>query len=532
MKRPPWFRWLRPTSSPSAGRTVAANATIVALAYGLSRVLGMVREIVIAARFGTGDTYDAYVAAFRIPDLLFVLIMSGAFGSAFIPVFGGFLARGERERAWRLANTLLTYTVLVLLVVGQFVLIFAEPLIGSVVAPDLPPESQDLAVDLTRLLLLSPLLLGLGAAGRGMLEAYDDFTLPAIAPILYNLGIISGALALAPFFGIYGLVVGVIAGAAGHVLIQFVALLRRGLRLRPSLSRQTEGLGEVARLMTPRVIGQVAGHANLIVMVNFASGLGEGRISALNYGRILVMLPHGILALSLATVIFPRMARQFELERIGELRQTLLRALGPVLFLSIPATILLIAFRVSLVQLVFQYGSFDAESTALVAEAVGYFAIGLVARALIEPLTRAYYAMHDTLTPLIISLLMVAANIALSWWLVPRLGHGGLALSLSITYTARMTILTAILSPRVGGLAKQLASSVPRMIAAMAPATLLAIWIAGPLEQVVESGLSLQSYASVAGACVTVGALYLAASRILRVRELEQLVNAVISRWR
>ncbi|MDQ3541648.1 MAG: murein biosynthesis integral membrane protein MurJ, partial [Chloroflexota bacterium] len=217
MKRLPWRPWRRSSSTGARGRTVAANAAIVALAFAVSRVLGMVREIIIAARFGTGETYDAYIAAFRIPDLLFFIVMSGAFGSAFIPVFGGYLTQGDEERAWRLANTLLTWIVVAFLIAAQLIFLFAPQLVGTVIAPELSAESQDLAVNLTRLLLLSPLLLGLGAAAKGMLEAEDAFTLSAIAPILYNLGIIFGAIALAPVFGIYGLAAGVIIGALAHV---------------------------------------------------------------------------------------------------------------------------------------------------------------------------------------------------------------------------------------------------------------------------------------------------------------------------
>lgn len=508
---------------------MAANAAVVAMAYALSRVLGLVREIIIAARFGTGDTYDAYVAAFRIPDLLFVVVMSGAFGAAFIPVFGGYLARGDPERAWYLANTLLTYTVVTLLIVAQLVLLFAEPLIKSVIAPELPPDSQDLAVNLTRLLLLSPLLLGLGAAGRGMLEAHDAFTLPAIAPILYNLGIIFGAVALTPMIGIYGLAAGVIMGAAGHVVIQFADLFRRGLRLRPTLSRQTEGLGEVARLMVPRIGGQIASHANLIVMVNFASRLGEGRVSALSYAQHLVMLPHGILALSLSTVIFPMMARQFELTRVDELRQTLSRVLGPLLFLSIPAAVGLFAFRDSLVQVIFQYGSFNAESTALVAEAVGYFALGLVARAVIEPVTRAFYAMHDTRTPLVVASLTVAANIGSSWLLAPRLGHGGLALSISITYTIRMFALLGILSGRTGGLGQDLISSLLRMLPAVVPLAIASFVLAQPLQRLTDpaDGQTIWAYGAVAVSLAGAAAIYLIAAYLLRVPEFGEVLGTV-----
>ncbi len=300
------------TTAVISQRSVAANATIVAGAYVISRFLGLLREVLIARQFGTSANYDAYVAAFKIPDLLFLVVMSGAFGSAFIPVFGGFLGRGEREKAWRLASSVLTFTTAVLLGGGLLVFLLAGPLISYVVAPGLAAPQQHLAANLTRLLLLSPLLLGLGAAGKGMLEAQDAFTVPAIAPILYNVGIISGAIFLAPKMGVYGLAVGVIAGATGHAGIQLITLFRRGLRFNPSLSHKVDGLVEVARLMGPRLIGQAAFQVNFIVMTNFASRLGASRVSAINYAYQLFMLPHGILALSISTVIFPAMARQFE----------------------------------------------------------------------------------------------------------------------------------------------------------------------------------------------------------------------------
>ncbi|MDQ3539641.1 MAG: murein biosynthesis integral membrane protein MurJ [Chloroflexota bacterium] len=508
---------------------MAGNAAIVAGAFAVSRLLGLVREIVIAGQFGTGDTYDAYLAAFRIPDLIFVVVMSGAFGSAFIPVFGGFLARDDSARAWKLANTLLTYVVVLLVFVAQVILLFAGPLIDDVIAPELPPDAQRLAVNLTRLLLLSPLLLGLGAAAKGMLEAHDAFTLPAIAPILYNLGIILGALALTPFFGVYGLAAGVILGAASHVAVQFAALVRYGFRFRPSFSRDTEGLGEVARLMLPRIAGQVASQANLIVMTNFASRLGEGRISALSYAQHLVLLPHGVLAMSLSTVIFPRMARQFELGKLDELRQTLQHALGPLLFLTIPAAIGLFAFRVSIVQVVLQYGSFTAESTALVSEAVGYFAIGLLARALIEPITRAFYAMRDTRTPLIVAVLAIIVNIAMSSILAPLLGHGGLALSISITSTLRMLALSTILSRRTGGLGDAVVTSLVRMAPAVAIMAVVAIGMESVLRPVTDpaNGRSIWSYSLFVLSLAGAGVVFLGAAHLFRVPELLRLTGTV-----
>lgn len=520
------------TTAVISERSVAANATIVAGAYVVSRFLGLLREVLIARQFGTSPNYDAYVAAFKIPDLLFLVVMSGAFGSAFIPVFGGFLSRGDREKAWRLASSVLTYTILVLLGGGVLVFLFAGPLMSVVVAPDLAAPQQHLATNLTRLLLLSPLLLGLGAAGKGMLEAQDAFTVPAIAPILYNLGIIFGAIFLAPTMGVYGLAVGVIAGASGHAGIQLLTLVRRGLRFNPSLSRHIDGLREVGRLMLPRLVGQTAFQVNLIVMTNFASRLGEGRVSAINYANQLFMLPHGILALSISTVIFPAMARQFEHGLTHELRHTLSSALSPLLFLTIPASIGLFMFRFSIIQILLQFGSFSAHSTAMVADALEFFSVGLLAFAVVEAVTRAFYAMHDTRTPVIASIVTIGANIFLSWLLSPRLGVGGLALSISITTTIEMLILLTVLIKRTGNFESRLFAQVGKMLVAGGVLYLSCRLLAPSLARATDPihGHSLTMYIAFLFTLGSVTASYMVTAYYLRIDAFEQLMRRVRAR--
>lgn len=513
-------------------RSVATNASIVAAAFVASRVLGMLREILIARQFGTSGDYDAYVAAFRIPDLLFLVVMSGAFGSAFIPVFAGFLSREDYDHAWRLASAVLTYTVVILLIVGQLVFFFAGPLMQSIVAPGLSGDEATLAVNLTRLLLLSPLLLGLGAAAQGMLQAHDAFTLPAIAPVLYNIGIIFGALALAPALGVYGLAIGVLLGAAGHAGIQFIGLIRRGMQFRPTLSPHVHGLAEVATLMAPRLVGQAAFQVNFIVMTNFASRLGESRVSAINYAYQLFMLPHGVLALSISTVIFPMMARQFELNQLDALKRTLRRALGPLIFLTLPAAVGLFAFRISIVQVLFQFGSFSSDSTQLVGQALAYFSLGLVAFAVVEAITRAFYAMHDTRTPVIAALVTIAANIGLSWFLAPRLGHGGLALSIAVTTTIEMAILLVVLYDRIGGLGRELLESVLRSAAATTIMGVVALRFAEPLARATDptDGRSIQAMAAFVYVLGTMALTYFVAAYYLRAPELTEIIEKFSAR--
>lgn len=451
----------------STAELVRGSAVVMA-GFVLSRLLGLAREIIIGAQYGTSGAYDAYVAAFRLPDTLFLLIMSGAFGSAFLPVFVGLWTRGDPARAWRLANAVITLAVTGFLVLAAVCFALAPWLVATVIAPGMAGAQLDLAVGLTRLLLLSPLLLGLGAAAMGILNARRQFAWPAFAPVAYNLGIIAGALLLSDRLGIYGLALGVLIGAAGHFLLQVPGLWRAGLRYRPVLSLRVDGLAEMARLLGPRVLGQAAFQVNFIILTNLASRLAEGRLAALNYAYLLAMLPHGIFAMSLATVVFPTLAEQFGREQYGALRATVQTALRLLLFLTVPAAAGLIVLRVPLVQVLLQWRAFTAESTALVSEALGWFALGLVGVAVVEALTRAFYAMHDTTTPVLASLASIVLNLLASLVLIGPLGHGGLALALSLAGLAEMTVLLIVLRRRLGPLLRGLAGSLGRTALATA----------------------------------------------------------------
>ena len=435
------------TSSP-AGLT--QSAAIVSLAFVASRVLGLLREVLFAGRFGTGGEASAYAAAFKVPDLLFLVIMAGSFGAAFIPVYAGFLQRGDDERAWALATAVLNAAALAILVLAAATFVLAGPIVRYLVAPGLSPLYQDLTVDLMRLLLLSPILLGLGIAAKGILEAQNAFALPALAPLVYNAAIIGALLVLVPPFGITGLSVGVVIGAGLHFAIQLPGLIRSGLRWRPRLDLHTAGLSDVWRLLVPRVVGQAAFQINFVIVTAFASREGDAGIIALNYAWQLMMLPHGVLALSVSTVIFPTMARLWSEGRADALSQTFERGLRPLLYLTIPAAIGLFAFRVGIVSVIYGWGAFDAASARAVAPPLAWFALGLVFYALVEVLTRTFYAMQDTRTPVIAGVAIIVLNVALCAALVGPLGLAGLALSLSLSTAVEATILAVVLVRRLG----------------------------------------------------------------------------------
>lgn len=522
---------------PAAGKpdpaivmpSFARSASIVGLAFVASRVLGLIREIVMANRFGTSSEYDAYISAFRIPDLLFLVVMSGAFGSAFIPIFGSFLARGERESANRLASSVITYTAVVTVALGALAFVFAGPLMRSVVAPDLPPGAMDLAVRTMRYLLVSPLLLGLGIAAKGILEAQNKFVLPALAPLLYNLSIVVAAIVLAPDHGIDGVTAGVIIGAMLHVSIQIPGLVASGLRFRPSLSRNVAGLGDVGALLLPRVVGQAAFQINFVAVNAFASSAGEGRVSGLNYAWQLMMLPHGVLALSISTVLFPTMAQQFELGQIQQMKATLLRALKPLLFLIIPASIGLYEFGYSIFQTIFQTGSFTSESTRLAAEPLALLAAGLVFYGLVEVLARTFYAMKDTRTPVIAGIVIIVINIAISAAVVDRLGHVGLAMALSISTMIEAIILLAVLRVRIGGFGPSFGAWLVRVIAATAVMAAAAEMVRPRLEELTIPGATNRfvQVMQLGIAVSLVAAVYFAAAWFFRIPETTRAISAV-----
>jgi putative peptidoglycan lipid II flippase len=516
---------------PGVGATLARSAIIVAASFVLSRVLGLAREIILARQFGTGREMEAYVSAFRIPDLLFLVVMSGAFGAAFIPVFGGFINGGQREKAWRLASAVLTWSGVVVLVLSAASFVLARPLM-HIVAPGFDRETEDMAVQLMRILLLSPVFLGFGIAAKGILEAQNQFTLPAVAPLVYNVAIIIGALFFVQDYGIYAVGWAVIIGGLGHFLIQIPGLVRSGIQFRPTLNRQVEGLREVARLLGPRIIGLAVFQVNFIAVTAFASTAGSQSVAAVNYAWQLLMLPHGVLALSISTVMFPTMATLYALGDHDGFRHTLDRTLRPLVFLSIPASVGLFLLRKPIVQVIFESGSFNAESTALVIAPLAWFAIGLVGYALTEIFTRVFYATRDTRTPVITGILTVVLNLILCALFLEAMGYAGLALALSVTTGAEAIILVLFLRQRNGHvveptfglwLLKVLGASALLFVVILVTAP----WIEDALDR---DGSHLPAYLLFGYALIVYAATFVVGSLLFRIPELQMIVGKIANR--
>ncbi len=489
-----------------------------------SRALGLVRDVVISHQFGTSRALDAYFAAFNIPDFLFNVIAGGALGSAFIPIFSSALAQDDKRRAWRLASAVLNLAFITLTAVAALLAIFAPQVAAATVARGFAPNDQALTASLMRWMLITPIVFGLSGIVMGMLNSFQHFVLPAFAPVIYNAAIIAGALLLAPALGVYGLAAGVVAGAFLHLLIQVPWLVRQRMQYSPTLGLDLADVREVGRLMLPRAIGLAVVQINFLVNTILASSLPAGRIAALAYAWRLMLLPVGVVGQSLATAVFPTFSEQTARREMGEFRKTFSAALRTTLYFSIPAAAGLFILGGPLIALVFQRGEFDVRSTAETAWALQFYAIGLFAHSGLEIITRAFYAMHDTKTPVVIGVGAMALNLALSVLLIAPLAQGGLALANSIATLLEMLILLFIFRRRVGDIDdRHILDSAWRI--ALAASAMLVVIVAfanyfsprGPI------------FVAVAGTAMG-GAVYLGATIALRSEEIATVVRRVSRR--
>jgi putative peptidoglycan lipid II flippase len=432
-------------------RHIARNTLLVMACFGLAAAAGLVRNIAIAHQFGIGADLDAYYAAFKLPDLLFTVVAGGALATAFIPIFAERLAAGDRTGAWRLAAAI---TNLVLLLVSGLALgaaLEAPWLVRNLVAPGFQAAQQAETVSVMRLVLVSTLFFAVSGVQGSVLNGFKHFLLPALAPVLYPMGIAAGAVWLAPSWGVRGLAIGAIGGAILHLVVKAPGLIRHGFRWWPVLDLDSPAVRRVLALMGPRVLDLGVFQLTMLVTTNLASRLGAGNVSALEWGWGVMQLPETVIGTAFGLVAFPTLA---DLAARGDqdgLRTTLGQTLRTVLMLTVPAALGLILLGKPVLQFLYQRGAFDAAATEAVYAALCFYALGLVGHSCLELAARTFFAQKDTVTPLLIASGSAAVNIGLGIGLMGPLGHGGLALANSLAVSAEVLVLLAILRGRLGG---------------------------------------------------------------------------------
>ncbi len=538
----------RPSTKPSGARlapeptsssVLARSAASAGIATMTSRVLGLVRESVLAHVFGASAAMDAYNVAFRIPNLLRDLFAEGAMSAAFVPTFTKYLATSGKEAAWRLGNNVVNALLIVTGLLVLLGIVFAEPLVGAFTADRFSqdPDQIPLTVQLARIMLPALTFIAIAAAFMGMLNSLHHYFIPALSPAMFNVVTIICAFALVPIMPAFGLepiaaiAIGTLLGGVAQLALQWPTLRREGFAYRPRVAWQDEGLRRILVLMGPGTIGLAATQVNVFVNTLLATGAGDGAVSWLNYAFRLMYLPIGLFGVSIATATLPTVARQHTVEDQQSVRSTIANGLALMLMLNVPATVGLVILAVPIIQVIYERGAFTAVDTLATAAALQFYAIGLLAYSVVRIVSPVFYALGRNRTPVIVSVITVLVNAGLNVMLVRVMGYRGLALGTSIAALFNAITLLILLRRQLGGLQEaQIVASLVRIIVASIAMGLAAYGVSDALEsQLPGSSLALQILRLTATIGISVVVLG-GASWLLHIREFKEGLSLVTRR--
>jgi putative peptidoglycan lipid II flippase len=445
----------------SKDKSILKSASIISSATLCSRLLGFIRDIVIAAFFGTGRISEAFFVAFRIPNLLRHLVGEGAANSAFVPVFCEYRVKEQKKDFWNLVGNAFWIILITLSAISLLGILLSRPIV-SLIAPGFLKEPGKflLTIRLTKLLFPYLLLIGLTAYTMGLLHTFRSFTAPAFSPCLLNICMIFSILIAYRLMSepIFGLAVGVLLGGVLQVGIQLPPLFKRGfrlnfLRIRPDFSHP--GMKKISRLLIPRIFGAAAYQLNVLIdtiLASFSFIVGQGAIAAIYYANRLIQFPLALFGIALSSAVLPTLSTQAAAEDIGSLRSTLSFSLRAVYFLMLPASIGLMVLTQPIIRILFQRGSFDYYSVGICSSALFFYAIGLIFFGGVKILTSGFYSLQDTRTPVVIASLALLLNLILNIILMFPLKVGGLALASSISAGFNFTFLYLSLKKRIGSI--------------------------------------------------------------------------------
>lgn len=425
------------------------TSLLIGLLFGLDKIIGLGRQFLVARAFRLTGALDAFNAANNLPDQLIAILSGGALAFAIIPVLSETLKHSGRAKMWELFARVGNLTFGVAAFFAVILAIFADPLVRNVIVPGFAPDQQLLVINLMRLNLIAALLFSISGLTMSALQAQQHFLLPALAPILYNVGQIVGVLIFEKWLGIYGLALGVILGAALHLGIQIPGLLRFEFRWEPRLALNDEGVRHVLRLAIPRMATIFIIQTIFIANDNFASRLEEGAISAIMYGWFIMQLPETMIGTAAGTALLPTLSELASQRQTDELRRLLRRAIGLILGLTIPITLISLILVDPAVNIVFgRLARFTPEDAARVVLTSRVFLLGLAGHSLVEIAARTFYAHQDARTPLWLAAFTCALFIGLGYTLTPRLGIAGLPLANTVAFTAEAILMLIILYRR------------------------------------------------------------------------------------
>ena len=456
------------TSKALDNRELIEKALIMLVGFLASGVLGMLRMAVLASQFGTGAARDSFSSAQQIPEIIFVLVAGGALGSSFIPIYAR-IREADPQDAWRLASAVMTLTATAAAILAAIVYVFAPQIVSGVLSPGRPIEQQQLTVDMIRIMMLTPFIFSISGLIMGILQSHAVFWLPAIAISMNNIGIIIGALFIAPALpahpnvgqlgelNVMGLAYGAVLSAALHLLVQLPGLFKLKAPLRPLFDWRAPGVIDVLRLMGPRVLGLAVVHVNFVVNINLANSMVEGSVAALRIAYTLMFFALGVIGQSVGSAVFPSLAALWAEGDLEGFKTRMSLAMRNVLFMSFPATVLFVMLGQPIFS-IFERGEWTGESTQAAAWALGFYALGIAGFTLLEVLSRAFYALEDTLTPVVIGTGAMVTNIVLNLIFIQFIGDpnslargafAGLALANALTTLVESAVLWWLMRRRL-----------------------------------------------------------------------------------
>jgi putative peptidoglycan lipid II flippase len=525
---------------------VARSASVIGIATMASRLLGVAREVVLAALFGAGTAMDAFNVAFRIPNLLRDLFAEGAMTAAFVPTFTKTLADKGRDAAWRLGSLVINALLIVTGVLVVLGIVFAEPITHAIAAGDefaAVPGKLELTAFLTRIMLPFLTTVAVAVAMMGMLNSLHRFFVPALSPAMFNVATILCAFLLVPVMpliglpGIAAIAFATLLGGLGQILVQWPLLRREGFRYRPIVDFTDPDLRQILRLMGPGTLGVAAVQINVFVNTILATSEQEGAVSWLSYAFRLMYLPIGLFGVSIATASLPDIARHAAAADRAAMRRTIAGGLRLMLMLNVPATIGLIVLAGPIVSFLLERGQFTASDTAATAAALAFYAPGLLGYSAVKIASPSFYSLGDARTPVTISVLTVAANLALNITLAKLIGYTGLALGTALAAVLNASTLLVLLSRRLDGLETRATAIAFAKILAASTLMGLAAWWTNygltsvlPAGQMVRYSVDLLTGVRLFTAIAAGLAALAAAARLLRIEEFDEAFSRVVRR--
>ncbi len=433
--------------------TVLNGAIMIGGISIISKILGLFRDRILASEFGASSSLDIYYAAFRIPAFIYDLFVLGALSATFIPIFqkccfvGDYKQKEKNVSAWHFVNIIIN-TLLFVLIILIFILIPFIKDIMMFITPGFTPDQLEATVSLTQIMLLSPIFLGLSGIFGGVLQSFKNFFIYSIAPVMYNIGIIIGALFFVKPFGLNGLAMGVVLGSILHFGMQLIGVKSFGFAYRFVFDFKDKNLIEMFKLMGPRMLTLGTIQLSFLLTTFIASTLAQGSLTVFNLANNLQSLPVSVFGISLAIAVFPSLVDSAVKQKINIFIKSLKQTFVNILFFTIPATILIFVLRAQIVRMVLGAGSFDWEATIRTIDALSFFCISIFAQSLIQLLIRAFYAMKETLIPFLLGFISVFINLMLSLYLGVELGVSGLALSFAISSVIYLLLLIIVFEMR------------------------------------------------------------------------------------